>query len=230
MHVHPLGGLSARFRSSLLLVAQVILSQPASANPGDLDPTFGTNGQVLTDLGSASISTAHAVAVRRRAGDARPGSAMAAADFDFALVRYDTSGSLDTTFGSGGKVLTNFGSSSLDVANAVAIQPDGKIVAAGVSDAGTTRDFALVRYNTDGSLDTSFGSGRQGADGLQRERGWRGHGLRASQLRYEPDGKLIAAGAEVSQQCVRYLPVTSRSPATTRMAPSMQASARAARR
>ncbi len=76
---------------------------------------------------------------------------------DFALVRYNTDGSLDTTFDSDGKVTTAIGSGS-DYAYSVAIQSDGKIVAAGYSDNGSNDDFALVRYNTDGSLDTTFDS------------------------------------------------------------------------
>ena len=76
---------------------------------------------------------------------------------DFALVRYNTNGSLDTSFDSDGKVTTAIGSGN-DYACSVAIQSDGKIVAAGYSNNGSNDDFALVRYNTDGSLDTSFDS------------------------------------------------------------------------
>src|SRR5204863_446060 len=76
---------------------------------------------------------------------------------DFALVRYNPDGSLDTSFGGTGKVTTAILSLN-DQANSVAIQPDGKIVAAGYSYNGSNDDFALVRYNPDGSLDTSFGS------------------------------------------------------------------------
>ena len=62
---------------------------------------------------------------------------------DFALARYNPDGSLDATFNASGKVLTNIG--GFDSANALAIQSDGKIVAAGFSDASGTRDFALAR-------------------------------------------------------------------------------------
>jgi uncharacterized delta-60 repeat protein len=90
-------------------------------------------------------------------------------DFNFAVVRYNTDGSLDTTFGLPG-VITNFRTdvpttdpanpsrSSNDGARAIAIQPDGKIVVAGHSDAPNgDSNFALVRYNPDGSVDTTFG-------------------------------------------------------------------------
>ncbi len=64
-------------------------------------------------------------------------------------------GALDLSFGSGGKVITPIGS-SIDYAYSAAIQSDGKIVAAGGSQSGNF-DFAVVRYNADGTLDTSFG-------------------------------------------------------------------------
>jgi len=64
-----------------------------------------------------------------------------------------TPGDLDPTFGTGGKVTTDFGGGT-DQAFAVALQPDGKIVAAGQAN----NDFALARYNPDGSLDNSFGT------------------------------------------------------------------------
>jgi hypothetical protein len=74
-------------------------------------------------------------------------------------------GDLDPTFGGNGKVITNF-SFGDSAANAVAIQPDGKIVATGVfplrvnlSGVPFPSDFALVRYNLDGGLDSGFGTG-----------------------------------------------------------------------
>ena len=67
-------------------------------------------------------------------------------------------GDLDFTFGTGGIVTTAIGTAE-DKVNSLAIQPDGKLVAAGYSYNGVQNKFALVRYNTDGSLDSSFGSG-----------------------------------------------------------------------
>ena len=83
-------------------------------------------------------------------------------NFDFALVRYNANGSLDTSFGTGGKVTTDF-NVLLDQAFAVAIQGDGKIVVVGIATRGVTTgfgvDFAVARYNANGTPDTSFGSG-----------------------------------------------------------------------
>src|SRR3954447_6080876 len=69
-----------------------------------------------------------------------------------------SAGDLDPTFGSGGKVVTSLGTSQ-DWASAVAIQGDGKAVVVGESVQGTASDLAVARYNTDGTLDASFGSG-----------------------------------------------------------------------
>lgn len=69
---------------------------------------------------------------------------------DFALARCNTNGTLDTTFGTGGKVTTSFATGSTDLASGVAVQTDGKIVAAGRSNASGTFDFALARYQGGG--------------------------------------------------------------------------------
>ena len=124
---------------------------------GSLDTTFGTGGKVTTPIGS-SYAGAYALGIQ---SDGRILAARYYADgsnYDFALVRYNTDGSLDTTFGTGGIVTTPTGS-GYDIAYVLGIQPDGRILAAGSSHYGSNYDFALVRYNTDGSLDTTFGTG-----------------------------------------------------------------------
>src|SRR5262249_14362900 len=75
---------------------------------------------------------------------------------DFAVVRFNANGSLDSGFGDGGRVFTDLDRE--DYAVGVALQSDGKIVVAGNSGAPGPRNFALVRYNTGGSLDRSFGN------------------------------------------------------------------------
>jgi uncharacterized delta-60 repeat protein len=81
-------------------------------------------------------------------------------NIDFALARYDTDGLPDPTFGNNGQVTTDFGS-YYDQINVIAQQPDGKIVAAGIAgdeDTAYMKQFGLIRYNVDGSIDPSFGS------------------------------------------------------------------------
>jgi uncharacterized delta-60 repeat protein len=132
---------------------------------GSLDATFGTGGIVFTDLNAGSGDVARGLVLQADgrivvAGD----STMSVSPFgqDFAVVRYNTDGTLDTTFGTGGVVLTDFGASFFEEAFAVAIDSAGRIVVAGGSYTfATQRDFAVARYNPDGSLDPSFnGDGR----------------------------------------------------------------------
>lgn len=113
-------------------------------------------GQITTDFGTPEAA-AYAVAIQVNgkiivAGYSEPAGLFA----DFTIVRYDPDGKLDTTFGAGGSVTTDFTGYS-DIASAVAIQADGKIVAAGQSQwPGSTIRFGLARYNSDGSLDVGF--------------------------------------------------------------------------
>ncbi len=124
---------------------------------GKLDGSFGSGGKVLTDVGVDDY--AFSVAVQPDGKIVAAGLSTAKGSGDFALVRYTKSGALDASFGSGGKVLTDLGANSYDGASAVAVQADGKIVAAGFSRAKGSGDFALVRYTTSGKLDASFGLG-----------------------------------------------------------------------
>jgi len=167
------------------------LTSAAQAADGDLDPTFGSGGKVLTDFGSPG-DVAFAVASQADGKVVAAGISDAAGSFDFALARYNPDGSLDASFGSGGKVLTDFGSQVWDIVSAVAIQPDGKIVAAGVSRAanGYDWDIALVRYNPDGSLDASFGAGGKVRTGLL--------GGFANAVALQPDGRIVVAGSSWS--------------------------------
>jgi len=159
-------------------------------NPdGSLDTTFNTTGIVTTAVGVLDEG-AFALAIQAdgklvAAGYANIGPLPVA---EFALVRYNTDGSLDTTFNSTGIVTTAIGVAGSDVANALAIQADGKLVAAGLSGTGTSYEFALVRYNQDGSLDPTFnttGKVTTAIDTIDN---------RAYALAIQADGKLVAAG------------------------------------
>ena len=121
---------------------------------GTLDSTFDTDGKVTTDfnvnLGTDGVS---ANAVTLDASSRIVIAGKVADGYDFALARYNTDGSLDTTFDTDGKVTTDFGGN--DSLSAMAIDASGKIVLAGFTTAATS-DFAVARYNTNGSLDTTF--------------------------------------------------------------------------
>ncbi|MGW3624911.1 calcium-binding protein [Streptomyces sp. NPDC000880] len=178
---------NSRAGAAAALGAALVLFCPgvALAAPGDLDPTFGTGGKVTTDFGSGSD---FADAVQADGKIIAAGGSDSSGSRDFALARYNTDGSLDTTFDTDGKVTTDFGSGSDDVALGVAVQADGKIVAAGLSNSGGSYDFALARYNTDGSLDTTFDTdGKVTTD-------FGGSGDEAHGVALQTDGRIVAVG------------------------------------
>lgn len=146
---------------ALLLVLALVLgyATEAYAAPGDTDPGFGEDGKVATDFSGAFNESGLDLAVQ---GDGKVvvAGTVSRSGNDFAVARYNKDGSPDTTFGSGGQVITPVGTgSSFDEAYSVAVRPDGKIVAAGFTNNSGNVDFAVVRYNPNGSLDDSFGSG-----------------------------------------------------------------------
>ena len=174
-------------RTLCVLVWAAVLGLPlaARANPGDLDPSFGTGGQVVTAM-SSGFDAANALVLQPDGKVVAAGHAYNAANAILALARYNTDGSLDASFGTGGKVTTPIGTAS--GGTALVLQPDGKLVAAGYTTTGTTTAFALVRYNTNGTLDTSFGAGGKVTTSI----GSIDDEVYALVL--QPDGKLVAAG------------------------------------
>ena len=154
---------------------------------GSLDTTFDGDGMVTTDfggwdrVGNVTIDSDGRILVAGYTGVTASGGG------DFALVRYNNTGSLDATFGTGGKVITDLGGEDYD--NSVVVHQGNKIVVIGetaISSSGAS-DFALVRYNDDGTLDSSFGVGGQVITDF---------GLRdfASSATVQSDGKIIVAG------------------------------------
>jgi uncharacterized delta-60 repeat protein len=168
---------------------------------GALDHTFSLNGKATTNFTVGHSDAANAVAIQ---GDGKVVVAGVAGgkDSQFALARYMRNGKLDSAFGLNGKVRTNFAVGGADGANAVAIQADGKIVAAGFdSRSNGTRKFALARYNQDGSLDSTFESG----DGML-DTSLTGNDV-AFAVAIQANGKIVAAGGARGKFGVaRYLP------------------------
>jgi uncharacterized delta-60 repeat protein len=183
------------------VLLQAFGATPALAAAGDLDPSLGGDGRVTGPGGDAVAMALQADGKIVMAGLRQD---------HFVVARYDTSGSLDPTFGGVGWVTTSFGDVGCgDLANAVLVQPDGGIVAAGFSRSmsGCLAEFALARYGTDGSLDASFGG-----DGLVTTHLGGPHCTSSAQgATIQPDGSLIAAGwracsGVVAFAVVRYLP------------------------
>ncbi|MCP4106107.1 MAG: hypothetical protein GY749_11300 [Desulfobacteraceae bacterium] len=123
---------------------------------GTLDSGFGTGGKVTTPIGSGD-DIGSGLIIQADGKIVVTGFSHNGSDNDFAVVRYNTDGTPDTGFGTGGKVTTPIGSGD-DSGYVGAIQSDGKIVVAGYTYNGSDKDVAVVRYNSDGSLDTSFGN------------------------------------------------------------------------
>lgn len=173
---------------------------------GGLDPTFGRGGKVTTDCtASPSFSSVRAITHQPDGKLVAAGLCVVGRRDHFTLARYLADGSLDTTFGNGGMVTTEvafgapvtaqqrWGQIPQDLegrgALALALQPDGKIIAAGATEALNGRVvFALARFLPDGSLDRSFGT--EGAVATDF-----GEGGVAVALALQPDGKVVAAGA-----------------------------------
>jgi uncharacterized delta-60 repeat protein len=168
---------------------------------GTPDTNFGPNhnGIAFTPAGVGD-SLANWVALQSDGKIVAAGWAIAGTkfgnDYEFAAVRFNADGSLDTGFGKSGIAVTNIkaangNSPGEDEARAVAIQSDGKIVVAGYSEQGSTtytEDFAVVRYNTNGSLDSTFGSG-----GIVVTSNFGGQEV-ANGLAIQSDGKILLAG------------------------------------
>ncbi len=162
---------------------------------GSRDTSWGTGGLVTTAFGVGHTSTAFAVAAQ---SDGKVIAAGLDVDGDtsesfFAVARYNTDGTLDSGFGTGGKFTTNF--VALDgnaLALAVAVQADGKVVVAGAGDNGSGGSaFALIRLLTNGTLDSGFGTGGKVttvANGAGDTFGQVGG------VAVQGDGKIVAAG------------------------------------
>ncbi len=130
---------------------------------GTNDTTFGSNGIVTTDLGSGdTIEDIKLQSDGKILITGTSGKSVAGGDgdvYDKALIRYNTNGTLDTNFNSTGIIFNSFENGGDDGGYSIIVQPDGKIIVCGSSYIGLNDDnFALTRYNNDGSIDITFGT------------------------------------------------------------------------
>lgn len=156
---------------------------------GTLDASFDGDGVVTTIVGGSS-DQANSVAIQPDEKIVVAGTVFGSNtsyNYQFGLVRYNSDGSLDTSFSGDGKVVTNVIAGAYQQVTSVAIQPDGKIVVVGYSYA-TSNPIVVVRYNSDGSLDTSFDS-----DGIVTT-SLGGYGHTASSVAIQSDGKIVVVG------------------------------------
>jgi len=154
---------------------------------GTLDDSFnGTGKSIISIAGGESV--AKAVGVQTDGKIVVAGFAYVGSSTNFALVRCNSDGSLDSSFGSFGRVSTSFGPGNPAYAYSLAIQPDGKILVAGVATIGGVGNMALCRYTANGVLDASFGTGGQVTTqvGFSYDQ--------ASAIAVLPSGKIVIAG------------------------------------
>jgi uncharacterized delta-60 repeat protein len=157
---------------------------------GSTDFGFGTGGKQISDFFGVGAK-ANAVVLQPDGKFVVAGTASDSATrptaTDIALARYNSDGSLDSAFGTGGETAIPFQNSASEQGNAVALLPDGKIVVAGTAfqTLATPPDFALVRYNADGTIDTGFGTKTNDIAGGTDE---------ALGIAIQSDGKVVAAG------------------------------------
>ncbi len=170
---------------------------------GAPDSTFNGDGTLTLDLAGAD-QRASAVVIMPNDKILIAGQTYTGSNFDFLLARFEISGTLDTSFGVGGVVTTALGVGD-NMLTSLVLQPDGKILTGGEANNGSNRDFALARYNSDGSLDTSFGAGGLVISDLG------GFDDRSFGLAQQPDGKIVLVGAssngtDLDVAVARYLP------------------------
>src|SRR5262249_39721673 len=146
---------------------------------GTLDNSFDGNGIIWTDFYDGN-DDAYAMIQQPDGKIVLAGTSLEddTWNYDFALARYSSEGVLDSSFGTDGKVITDLGNGG-EVVYSLALQQDGKILAAG----GSSGNFALLRYNTNGILDSTFGNGGQQLTDL-------GGTDCANSIAIQPDGKI----------------------------------------
>jgi uncharacterized delta-60 repeat protein len=168
---------------------------------GSLDSAFGVGGRLISNFSGHPQTWvnagAYAVAIQTdgkiiTAGGSFTGTSINTLQpFDFALARHDSGGTPDAAFDNDGKVTTDFLGASIDIAKAVAIQPDGRIIAAGFVHArgagADSGDLALARYDSDGRLDPTFGAGGKVITAGAFPRVWRA----TSGIAIQSDGKIV---------------------------------------
>jgi len=186
---------------------------------GSPDPTFGSGGQVVTPVGADyTYDEAYGIAVRPDGKIVAAGFTSANGSYDFAAVRYNEDGSLDTDsdsdpathFDTDGKVITPVGNSA-DFAVDVAVQGTQTILS-GRSDNGSNDDFAMVRYDDNGNLDNSFGTGGVVTTDFFGDLDY------SEDIAIEPAGKIVLAGFSATPTTLR-IAKTLPWPATTLTVP-----------
>lgn len=172
--------------TSSLLVFGFILSHPiAFSQAGSLDLSFDADGIVIADIDD---DYTNAMTIQSDGKIVITGYSYNGSDYDFSLARFNSDGSPDNSFSTDGELMADFGGFD-QFASSVAVQTDGKIVAAGTTFNGLNNDIMIMRFNADGSFDNSFdGDGIKIIDiGISVDYG--------RDIAIQSDGKLIVVGS-----------------------------------
>ena len=172
-------------RHLIISFALILFANQIDAQPGSLDLTFGGIGYVTTKL--SVNDKCYALAIQNDQKIVAVGCAVGD-NIDFATVRYNTNGTVDSSFGTNGRIITPVLPFYVDIARAVAIQTNGKILVAGESSSGSISDFSIIRYNLNGTLDSSFGTGGEVTVDLNNTVDM------VRSLALQSDGKIIVIG------------------------------------
>lgn len=157
---------------------------------GTVDETYGNNGMVNANHFTSPINFVKGIVVQNDGKIVAGGFVNGPNGYEFALVRYDSNGNLDTSFGNNGTIAQSVGDGH-DFITSLALQDDGKIIAGGhkwIANEPVKYDFVVARYNTDGSLDTSFGDNGIGSGNAVEG------GNYIHNMKLQADGKIVAVG------------------------------------
>lgn len=176
-----------------LLLFNLFISGIYAAD-GDLDTSFAGSGFVNETFTGGFLSRHNSVVIQPDGKIISAGQSINSVTFtgDFSLVRYNSDGSLDTTFGTGGRLYADVGGRN-DTFPTLLLQPDGKIVLVGISKNEQDRNLiSIFRFNSNGTTDTSFGTNGVTLSAFTTS-GSRGD--TPSDAILQPDGKIVVTGA-----------------------------------
>lgn len=164
---------------------------------GELDNNFNGNGKLKIAL-SAEDDRSYTLALQPDAKILMAGTAKSGAYSNFALARINATGKLDSTFDADGVAIQSLGNLNSRI-YAIALQSDGKIIAVGSINSGANQDIALARFNSNGTLDLSFGDQGKIIDHIGN------HEDVAYAVALQPDGKILVAGnSYINSQSSRF--------------------------
>lgn len=189
------------FSAAAYFLSSVVIVNAALGTAGNLDPSFGSGGKVITHLANDLIPADAILQSDGKVVVAAGVNNTTVATEAFGLLRYFPNGSLDSGFGNGGIAETAF-TNFINTPHSIALQRDGKIIVVGEASSanGELSEFAIARFNPDGSPDTGFGNGGQIVTnfvGVQLG----GVSNVANAVLLYPDGRILVGGS--ASQCAK---------------------------